>query len=305
MSMKYLLLLPNLSNPNILQTYVGNMSFNLAKIVEGDSRFDIDSTVFQTLRQELNDYSSVLDPLNLSSYDAILAIGLRTVDKFMCLSLYNEIRKRMKPGSKLCQFSDYPVKDGRADITFSTKVTDNIPNNHHIGWAANSDMFQSSGKPVDKITIFVDHTHYGVGAYDNTEWILNQIRKLNREYEVYRIGNSGKILGLDEPIEVYDRQGLPQNVYKTLLCKSHIFFTTHAESVGLSVLEAGMAGALVVSKQGFIYPDLLDTVRHVTYTGETDLDWKHIISSINPQESQEIASNNSWSNLLNNIMRVL
>jgi hypothetical protein len=244
-----------------------------------------------------------MDALKIYQYDAILVIGLRTVDTFMGHELVKAISTRMHPTAKLCQFSDYPISESLADITFSTKVVEFGSASHHIGWGADPELFVPSSK--DPLSIFIDHTHYVPGEYDNTLWILDQVKKLNVPHTIYRIGNNSVILDGHGPIEVFDRKGLPNKVYRELLSKSSIFFPTHRESVGLSVLEAAMSGCLIVSKYGFIYRDLLETVHHLEYDQKTDLDWDQILSKVDSEKSREMALKCSWDHVFDRVMRKL
>lgn len=298
--MKLLLITPDVQSKHILQTYVGNMSYNLVKYCEeNDISHDTDFTIMKAIKDKVTDYSNIIDTLNVEEYQAIIVTGLCTLDKFLPDSFSSYIKTKMKPGALLCQVSDYPFSSNRADITFSTKVTNGTNKCHYIGWGADPSYYESKQDNDGVIKILLDHTHYVAGEYDNTSYILDTLRNVPN-IEVKRIG-SGKLLDMDDPVEVYDRTGLPNNIYRDVLSKTHIFMPTHSESVGLSVLEAAMSGCLIVSQKGFIFQDRLDTVNHVTYVGGR-LKLEDAVKSLNPIANRNKAMDNTWTNVFDRMM---
>lgn len=277
------------------------MSYNLVKYCEGHNiNYDTDFTVMAAIKEKVQDYSKIIDSLDVGKYEAVIITGLCTLDKFLPASFSTYMKNKMKENALLCQTSDYPTTSARADITFSTKITRGMKGTHYIGWGADPEYYQSRQTDGETIKVLIDHTHYVYGAYDNTAVIVNLLKNIPN-VEIRRIGNKGTVLlGPDNPIELYDRSGLPNQVYRDLLSESHVFFPTHAESVGLSVLEAGMSGCLVVSQEGFIFQDRLDTVKHLLYKGT--FKWEDILSKINPVESRRYAEDNTWDNVFNRMM---
>ncbi|WAX21620.1 hypothetical protein [Stenotrophomonas phage RAS14] len=299
-AMKILLIVPDVTSKNILQSYVGNMSYNLVKYCEDHNiNYDTDFTIMKAIKDKVQDYTKIIDGLDVGKYEAIIITGLCTLDKFLPASFSTYMKSKMKDNALLCQTSDYPTTSPRADITFSTKITRSMKGTHYIGWGADPDYYQSRQEDSNTIKVLLDHTHYVEGQPDSTASILKALRNIPN-VEIKRIGNNGKILGPDDPIEVYDRSGLPNQVYRDLLAETHVFIPTHVESVGLSVLEAGMSGCLVLSQTGFIFQDRLDTVKHVLYNNK--IDWQNVLSNINPVESRRQAMDNTWDNVFKRMM---
>lgn len=298
--MKILLIVPDVTAKHVLQTYVGNMSYNLVKYCEDTNlNYDTDFTVMSAIKNKVQDYTSIIDSLDVGKYEAVIVTGLCTLDKFLPASFSQYMKKSMKENALLCQVSDYPFSSSRADITFSTKDTKGMRGTHYIGWGADEKYYTSNQGGTEIIKVLVDHTHYVAGHYDNTGTILDMLRKVP-DVEVKRIGNQGTVLGIDDPITLYDRSGLPNQVYRDLLSESHVFFPTHAESVGLSVLEAAMSGCLVVSQDGMIFPDRLNTVKHLTY--KSLIDFNLIRSNIDPVASRAKAMDNTWKHVFDRMM---
>ncbi len=299
--MKLLLITPDVNHRNILQTYVGNMSYNLVKFCD---RFNInyvnDHTIMEGIKQNRQDYSDLIDALNVNQFDGIILTGLCSVDRFLPASFTTYIKSKMKVGALLCQTSDYPVNSSRADLTFSTKQINGMAKSHYIGWGADPSYYYSNKKNDGKIRVLIDHTHYVAGEYDNTQYILDSLKRYN-DVEVKRIGNNGKVLGPNDPVEVYDRSGLPNDRYKELLAESDVFMTTHAESVGLSVLEAAMSGCLVVSEQGHIFKDRLATIKHIEYP-RGRMNFQFIKTIIDAKASRDAAINNTWDHVFSRMM---
>jgi hypothetical protein len=96
-----------------------------------------------------------------------------------------------------------------------------------------------------------------------------------------------------DKIPVYSRRHIPYTEMCEEYCKAHLFLVTHEESVGLSALEAALAGALVVAPTGYMNKDVLATVRSVEYLNK--IPWKFVLKEINPKASHAKALTNSWS----------
>ena len=96
-------------------------------------------------------------------------------------------------------------------------------------------------------------------------------------------------------VEPYKRKPIPFFEIANEYAKAHIFMVTHTESVGLTMLENSLAGALVVTPVDLVPMDRLETIRHVLTNGS--IDWQKVIKMVNPAESAKIAKNNSWQNV--------
>lgn len=265
---------------------------------------------------ESGEISDWFRDLGVSGYDAVIALGLRyfsTIPK----EIGKNLRKRVYPGF-LCQVHDGSRLDNDpVDITFTLKdESEKYPFNseanrwvrHHsyneyIGWAADSDL--NVPMQDDRVLrILVDHTNYGPNPVDLTKEILKDIQRfiISQEWKtrwddiVVRRFDSGRVVDVDfdriDEIERYDRTAIPFTDICQEHGKTHIFCVTHPESVGQSVLETAMAGALPLCPQGFIPRDRLDTVRAIEYNGK--IDWKQVLDSIDPVASRTKALENDW-----------
>ena len=266
--------------------------------------------------------------LNVNGYDAIIALGLRyfsTVPR----NIGETLLKKLKRQGFLCQIHDgsrldndpvditFTLKDDSYLYPFGTSANRHVRHrsyNEYIGWAAdpNVNVPQQSN---EELSILVDHTNYGNNPVDNTEQILQDIKKFVdsgiwksrwKSVRVRRFVSGGvEDVDLDNlvPVERYDRRSIPF----TEICKehgtAHVFCVTHPESVGLVVLETAMAGALSVVPRGFVPQDRLDTVRSLEYNGQ--IPWKQVLEQIDPAASREVAIKNSWSEVCKRIRDII
>lgn len=261
------------------------------------------------------------DELNIDGYRAVIALGLRYFSQ-VPRQIGERLQKRLRPTGFLCQIHDGSRLDNDpVDITFTLKEeADRYPfsseanryarhhsYNTYVGWAADGDL-NYPAQDDNTLRILVDHTNYGPNPIDRTQQILEDIRqfidglawkKRWAGISVRRF-DSGRVVDVDfskiHEIERYDRTAIPF----TDICRehgaAHVFCVTHPESVGQVVLETAMAGALTVTPKGFIPLDRLATVRHLEY--ENSIDWKLVLSNINPGLSRKKALENSWTQVV-------
>ncbi len=274
----------------------------------------LDTTAIPNLEE--NDLIEWFDTVEVSGYDAVIALGLRyfsTVPR----EIGEDLKRRVFPGF-LCQLHDGSrLSNDPVDITFTLKnENDKYPfgseanrfvrhhaTNVYVGWASDPEINYPQQDP-DILGILVDHTNYGKNEKDNTQDVLKQIESFilsgvwRSRYRGVRIRrfDSGCIVDVDfsqiHNIERYNRKAIPF----TDVCRehgaAHIFCVTHPESVGLVVLETAMAGALTITPQDFIPRDRLDTVRAIEYQDE--IPWSQVLDEIDPQASRQKALANSW-----------
>lgn len=264
------------------------------------------------------------DQLDIDGYRAVIALGLRYFSHIP-RDIGERLKKRLFPSGFLCQIHDGSRLDNDpVDINFTIKHDDdrypfhseaNRYVRHHsynayVGWAADADL-NYPAQDDNILRILVDHTNYGPNPIDYTQPILEDIKKFidglswkKRWGDVsVRRFDSGRVVDVDfskiNEIERYDRTAIPF----TDICRehgeAHVFCVTHPESVGQVVLETAMAGALTVAPKGFIPLDRLATVRHLEY--ENNIDWKLVLSNINPGLSRKKALENSWSQVARRI----
>lgn len=257
------------------------------------------------------------EELEVNEYRAIIALGLRyfsTIPK----DIGEKLRERLYPTGFLCQIHDGSRLDNDpVDITFTLKDESNKyyygseanryvrhhSYNAYIGWAADSD-YNRPDQDDAILRILVDHTNYGPNPVDLTRDILRDIKGFidggtwNKKWKGVSVRrfDSGRVVDVDfdriDEIERYDRTAIPFTDICQEHSQAHVFCVTHPESVGQVVLETAMAGALIVTPKDFVPIDRLATVRHLEYRGS--IDWKLVLSNINPQASRKMAEVNSW-----------
>lgn len=264
------------------------------------------------------------DNLDIEEYRAVIALGLRyfsTIPRH----IGEKLRSRLGPTRFLCQIHDgsrldndpvditFTLKDESAKYPFEAEANRYVRHhsyNAYIGWAADSTInFPDQDNHV--LRILVDHTNYGPNPVDRTQDILNDIKSFIeskiwspkwRGVEVRRF-DSGRVVDVDfdriNEIVRYDRTAIPFTDICREHGRAHVFCVTHPESVGQVVLETAMAGALTVTPEGFIPIDRLATVRYHEY--QKNIDWKVVLSNINPARSRKVAMVNSWEQVVRRI----
>ena len=157
---------------------------------------------------------------------------------------------------------------GPEDVTFYQTPSPETPGSCFVGWAADAKRLC----PEKHFRILIDHSYYGTAGNKDRTWeIVDQVRRWARSASfpvVIRHFVSGGIQTVnpyDVCHDMYNRDGLPWATACHEYRQAHVFWVTHAESLGYSVLEAAMAGALVVTPKGFIKPGLLQDVLHIEY----------------------------------------
>lgn len=181
---------------------------------------------------------------------------------------------------------------GMEDVTFYNYHGDGpdqhvpiAPQMRWIGWAADAQAItprQTSG-----LSVLLDHPHYIASEPDDTDALAASLK--GRSVDAWRLG-----VDKVEPIDL--DHWTPTARYQALLpyrmlCqeygKHHVFVVTHRESQGLCVLEAAMAGCLIVARRGYIKPVLLDPLEHVLYDDEPD--WDEVFARVNPAKCRDKA----------------
>lgn len=210
------------------------------------------------------------------------------------------------------QVHDCPVANPSTDVTFSIAAVGRFAEgHHHIGWAADDELL--TPKQADKeLRILIDHPLYHAGM-DTTDAISRQALSYAasrawrgfgfESIKIRRLCDGGVMtVAKDSPAPKFSREHIP---FKKLLeeyNKAHLFLPTHRESLGLTVLETAMAGALPVCAAGYIRPDLLDTIRAFTYEGVT-VPWDDAIRAIDIKASRAAAIKNNWTAVAGRILK--
>jgi hypothetical protein len=184
---------------------------------------------------------------------------------------------------------------------------------HHIGWAADPELLYPAQQP-DELRILIDHPYYKSGQPDITEAVTVDTTMLAhvgawmpygyKKARVRRLINGGAedVTINDAPLKAFERLHVPFPDIAQEYRRTHVYMVTHKESVGLTCLELGMCGALVVAPKGMIYTDRLETVRHVEYEG-VRAPWGEILDSINIIASAEKAREQTWEKVADRMLQ--
>ena len=184
---------------------------------------------------------------------------------------------------------------------------------HYIGWAADPEYLHPQQKPGE-LRILIDHPYYKSGQPDITEavtmdttmfahvgkWRSDRYQRIR----VRRLVNGGaEDVTIDDPqLKVFERLHVPFVDISREYRQTTVYMVTHKESVGLTCLELAYCGALVVAPAGMVYPDRLNTVRHIEYEGMR-APWSQILNAINIEASVELASVQTWSRVVDRMLK--
>lgn len=255
--------------------------------------------------------------LDLSNVDHVLALGTRYFDrvpKDCGHSLQRALRRKGR--GWVGQIHDGPTRRSPCDVTFHIKANMKFPSssasndNWHIGWGADPQTFAMAQAP-GVIRILVDHAQLEGGEpEDYTQTIIEQCQAFAREqrYEfpvIIRHIVDGGVITIDpgKPYksELYRRETIPFEQILKEYCYANVFMVTHPESVGYTVLETAMCGALPVVPQGAVSTKLLATVRHIRYPN-LRVPWNDVVNMLNPELSRAKAIDNDWASVAGKIM---
>ena len=236
-------------------------------------------------------------------------------------------RARAATKGLVCAICDHDnVIDGPQDILFTARRPVNPGRGRYAGWAADLDLFTPEKDP-DWLTIFIDHKYHLLPKHDHTEALLKSATsyaaRLEREGRL--VGNPPRRVqvvffspdGLEriEPGEIRDidlgtdRRAFYRRVPGPELAawtrKADIFVVTHGESMGLPVLENAMAGAMIVSREGFVKPELLRPLSNYEYQKVEQIDWDSVVERLDPVRSRRRASHFTWAEVAQRMLDTL
>ena len=235
--------------------------------------------------------------LDIDGIDHILALGTRYFERVPreCGQI---LMSRF--GGAVTQVHDAGRPETSCDCTFTLRSDRNNEHNHYVGWAADHETIRPAQIPGE-LRILVDHPDYGTVRPDHSEKIATECLAFVRS-GVWRDSYSSVRLRrlVDGAIEditsgavgPYRRKPVSFEEVCAEYSKTHLFMVTHPESVGLTVLETAMAGALPVVPSGFIQRDRLATVRHFEHTG--GIPWGDVLDRIDIAASRGTAIKNTW-----------
>lgn len=237
-------------------------------------------------------------------------------------SYYNAVKSKIK--GKITTICDNNYNIGPEDCTFySVGWIDNriIPKSLYVGWAAEpSELYIN--KNSNELRILIDHSYYGdvKNNSDYSKEIIHDVCNYVNNYNKYRILQpnknniivrrfiSGGIETLDTKnpwFETYNRAGLNFKDACDEYNKTNIFIVTHNESLGLSVIEAAMAGALILIPNDSIKPWLVNDLNCIKFDAKKGIPWKDVMKKLNPEESRRLALKYNYKDVENKMFNYL
>jgi hypothetical protein len=237
--------------------------------------------------------------LDLDGVDHVLGMHSRHFDRAPaeCLAV---LRGRFR--GAVTQLADRPLRHQRVDCTFTARDDKGIPTNHCIGWAAEPDVCRPAQRPGEMM-ILIDHPDYVPDrGWDRSVEVKRQVLRLiqspalwSRRFDcvtAFEIADGAIVPCCFDGEQPFTRRHMPYPDACAAYGRASLFLVTHRESLGLTVLETALCGALPVVPKGFIQPDRLATIRHVEYEGA--IDWPAVLDMIDVEASRELAMANSW-----------
>lgn len=249
-------------------------------------------------------------PETIPCGDHLLSVSQRGITKYGERIGENVIFERLRPKFKglLTSICDYSWGgEVLEDMIFFARPGIEYPKHKYIGWAASPEWLKPK-KNKDYIYILIDHTLYHEGL-DTSADIIRQCLKFkessSKPVKVMRFISGGveEVLTENQKPAVYDRVGMPYPECVKEYNRADIFIPTHHESMGLSILECAMAGALIVSQRGYIKPELLSDLNHVIHDGTIDFD--KALKVMNSDNSRARALKYNWKTAADRILEVL
>jgi hypothetical protein len=218
--------------------------------------------------------------------------------------LIPEMRKKIS--GKITTICDNNTVIGPEDMLYYAVPAKSKPKSKYVGWAADPSVCRPN-KRNDTLRILIDHSYYKDVKYRDRskELILDTIqfakKYTDRKIIVRRFVSGGvENLNLNKPrFEVYDRNGLPYPKACDEYSRADVFIVTHAESMGLSVLESALAGALVVSPNGYIRKSLISPLHHIEI--DNKIPWNKVLNSLDIKRSVRLANRYTWKNVAKTI----
>lgn len=247
-------------------------------------------------------------PENIPEGDHVLSVSQRGFTTYMQKYDIPDIQERLKAKikGKITTICDSNLYKGETveDITFFCRPGENSAKQIYVGWAASPEWLYPEKSKVALI-LLIDHTLYHDGEDDSAS-IISQSFKFQQEYGgqsiVKRFVSGGVewIRSENQTPAVYDRKGMPYPECVKEYNRADVFFVTHRESMGLSVLESAMAGALIVSPRGYIKKELIHDLNHYEHDGV--IDWSVVLDKMDPAKSRQCALKYNWSSVADKML---
>jgi hypothetical protein len=317
--MKLLVLGPDIRDRRKVKNFTGQQAFYLARELRARGV----ALEFIEWKFGKNDPLPYLRDVDPRGADHVLAMGLRWFTHQVpgCA-----IALKTKTMGAVTQMHDGVVHNmwdawmNGVDCTFTFRDDSDrtkhweryAARNHHVGWAADPDLLYpcQNGK---ELRILIDHPYYKSGQPDITAAVTEDalafaytgdwIRRGFRSIKIRRLVNGGaEDVTIHSVTKQFDRLHVPFEDIANEYRKAHVFMVTHKESVGLTCLELAMCGALVVTSNGLIYQDRLNTLRYVSYDG-VRAPWNDVLDMINIKASAEMAQQQTWEKVADRMLQ--
>ena len=226
----------------------------------------------QTLEQDLASYAEPFPPADhvLSVHQKAFHNRLRTG----CRCPLLEAVRRACPTGCVGTLCDHALDLGPEDVTFYHSPGPRPLGGCYVGCAADPAQLRPQIFPrVSPLAVLIDHAYYGShrSIADYTRLMVRCALRPPGSFErmnvrIFASDGDFDLTGLDEPPEdifTYNRRGLTWPQAASLYRWADVFLVTHGESLGLSVIEAATAGALIVAPEGTIRREILHLVEHL------------------------------------------
>jgi len=221
------------------------------------------------------------------------------------------VLKRMRESisGKITSICDNNMLIGDEDLLFYAVPAPEKPKSIYVGWAVDHSMCFPQKDP-NVLRILIDHSLYVENnTVDISIPIFKDVMNFANSYKerpvIVRRFISGGVETCDanSKPEIYNRKGLNFKDAAAEYRKADIFIVTHPESMGLSVLESAASGALVLSPNGFIKPELINDLNHLIFNGK--IPWKNALNMINHEESYKRTLKYNWSDVVDKMIKGL
>ena len=249
----------------------------------------------------------VKHPEKIPGGDHVLSVSQRGFTAYAAKHGIKDMRERLKakiPG-RITSICDYSWGgECVEDMIFFARPAVNMANHTYVGWAASPEWLRPE-KTGTEYNLLIDHTLYHKGE-DVSASVIKQCFAFNRnnlgDVVIRRFVSGGveTVKGETQMPAIYDRKGLPYPETCKEYNRADVFFVTHRESMGLSVLEAAMAGALIVAPREYINKLFLRDLNHVEHDGV--IDWDKVVDKLNPEQSRAAALKYNWKNVADKIL---
>jgi len=218
---------------------------------------------------------------------------------------------RLRTQGAVCAICDHDQVLGPEDYLFHVQFPRHCPpsiKSVQATWAASPEYCYPE-KEAGILNILIDHNNYS--GEDRANEVLDQVcefaktrfhtlkRRFGFEEIVVRQFKSGGIEVIDplnpQRFGKYDRRGMPFPDACREYRRANIFFVTKPESMGLSMIECAMSGALIVSPVGFANRFLLEQLNHVVWQDRINFD--DVMAALDIEWSARRAAPYNWQNL--------